>query len=307
MLVKDFKKLLSQKTGIPEDETRLIYGGKEFEDDRTLGYYPSIGTRATIFMVMRLDGGSSERMDRLPPSVERVKESCMIFHTDDETIRMPCKHCICPDALMDYCWNEIRMKKHKILCPLCSSEWPIHVLQKYGGADKEELHLLEEGLSLNYLDHADEEIKQCPECRSYTQRKDTSKNSMQCKICSKDKGRTYRFCYECLREWKNGSNEYICGNAECKARGEEHYRVLREAPLKKIEYVNLDCPSVRECPNSTCRSLVEHKKGCKHVVCKACRKEFCFICLRLKMNGSSPCGGYSTKCVLEKRQLPQGQ
>lgn len=50
------KQKISEIEGIPTENMRLIYGGKQLEDDKTLADY-EVGKEATIHLVLRLRGG----------------------------------------------------------------------------------------------------------------------------------------------------------------------------------------------------------------------------------------------------------
>lgn len=307
--VAELKKRIQNRTGIAPEDQRLIYGGKQLRDECKLGDYCPLGNGSSITLVMRLPGGgnfwggtrsTSERykVRHIDPSLlANSDEACIITLEKGNCVCMPCRgrHSISPDGLMDYCWSEISNNgKSEIRCPVCDEEWTLEVIY-HRGTTAEELRWLEEGLSKNVcLKNPD--ISECPGCQSLCERKDKNNNCVQCSICSKQS--SYFFCWQCNRQWKNSITDSKCGNPDCD-RTLEVLRRLAEAPVKTI--IGISVPSMRACPR--CFSLVEHcDDGCKQVTCKKCYTRFCFICLRMKSQGSWSCGGCFDKCVTAPRQ-----
>lgn len=119
---------------------------------------------------------------------------------------------------------------------------------------------------------------QCPGCSTFVERTNVSNLSVECSICTTRTGRTYEFCWQCLKPWKGPRPRADqCDNEGCS----KDLQLLKNCEMITLKSVkNIRVPSIRACP--TCGTLIEHNtEKCKNIKCYHCGREFCFSCLKI--------------------------
>lgn len=282
--------MVATKTGLAIEHQRLIYAGKQLRDGVALGEY-MIHNQSTIHLVQHLKGGGSAQPFKavsrpMPAHLPKAEDPCTLCY-EIPALKLPCSHPYCSDCVTMHAWNEASQMaklRSEVRCCQCNKEWSFKVLQEYGAMTQEEVQLLAECLSHNYL-RDPEKFIQCPGCECYCQRGDKNNTRVSCHFC-KSKG---EFCWHCKKTWKSGENATKCANCI----DDEILHDIKVAPLKEV--IGVLCPSIRLCPG--CGVRTQHKAACKQMKCEMCRLEFCFICLRGKQDGSWSCGLFNYKCA----------
>lgn len=205
--------------------------------------------------------------------------------------------------MLHYCTNIVDGGRLLFPCPSCSVPWSYAFIRKALQVKGQSVVTLDAKVTDNSF-RVIPGFQKCPgRCGGLWLYRDptelaASANCARCPLCGQN------FCWSCLRQWTSTGSH--CGYSDCPNGVDPRIRFLQTQPLKTIGLVS-GCPSVRGCQQ--CGTLLEHRDACKHMVCKSCQFQFCFVCLK-PYNVSTKqwqCGAHNEVCAVAPHQsaLPQ--
>ncbi|XP_060076427.1 uncharacterized protein LOC132556048 [Ylistrum balloti] len=228
------------------------------------------------------------RESRRVPKEKRTRKEDMFEGdmADGDRIEMSCGHAATPENIYRYCLTKLNSNDLGFKCMECSTIWDFAEIACKADMSEDESVFFTRKMSDVFIAESND-IRECPQCRSFCTRIDTNNKYVACQVC-KENGRTsYSFCWECYRP---GVHPHNCQHKHTQD-------VLDNCQRVTMQYSDIrGVPQVRACPK--CELFIEHESGCKTMTCTKCHHVFCFSCLKSAVNGHLICGQYDSICTV---------
>ena len=270
------------------NETQLQFSGIVLDEmDKSLDYY---GIKENSLIEFQKFFDKDKHF-----GIKFVQQADAITGDDDTKIlraELSCGHAVDPNSLTGWCRSLIDDGKYEFYCPAiidgkfkkCNKNWPYTEIRRLALLNEAETTNFEKKLSENaatsFVDY-----KECPNCRSFVERKEFDNLRVVCTVCPLLKKKTFEFCWQCDKEWTVPIRKAAdtCGRENCVNKA---LQVLADCKLIKLESCENEMPfipSIRAC--ITCGLICEHAGSkCKNIMCPRCSVEFCFACLETTQN-----------------------
>ena len=289
-LIKDVANIIfADYPDLSEDFTSLTLQGKQLSFSAKIGEIPSDEVIQQNKKDFTEINSFLERKETLTYEDDIFGNSSI---NGECFIKMHCGHIVSKKGLFDYLLYFVtETKTFSLYCPeaTCLKPWDYQICLQICMLSKSEKNKLEEKFNMNFID-LNIRIKECPKCGFYLQKKEILRKKTKCTNCN------YFFCWCCFKEWIKTEKGYNC-DMEC---GIDLALLQIFLKTKKKIGKVAGVPQMRCCPK--CLELIEHSDACKHVTCKKCSNNFCFVCLKSQKNGVWQCGNYGDPCEIAPRQ-----
>ena len=154
MSVAQFKRLVQKVLDVPPDQQQLVFSAQQLKDGTMMSDYDGLGTNSTVYLLIRLPGGSSDMvlssLKPFPTGIPPTNDVCSICYSSP-SVKMPCGDLFCPPCIIRNTREAIKAKEIEIKCSICQGRWDLSVIREYATVNKEEIDELSKQLSENYI------------------------------------------------------------------------------------------------------------------------------------------------------------
>ncbi|KAJ3585125.1 hypothetical protein NHX12_013847 [Muraenolepis orangiensis] len=161
-------------------------------------------------------------LDATMKYVNKLDDIDPLQEDEDLVVEMSCGHSTTPGSLTGWCSSLLKQSQFKITCPalkpdgkVCGVELSYQEVRRVAALTVDEMQQFEERLA-HLTVHAMFQIKACPGCGTYVERKTEDNLCFSCPICKESNRPSHQFCWQCLQPWKGPAPRVDhCENPGC--------------------------------------------------------------------------------------------